>query len=128
MPAGVHMSTAPDATPIRITDDPGAPAFRQVDTDTAFPFRQRELLREVNSRLPDEIVINAFDVLCVRKVRELANRRDLQYETKYGSRQYSRECAEWLLEQFNRNKEFFNQARRDYRAQQTRSSFIAAAG
>lgn len=118
MPAGVHLSTAPDATPIRITDDPGAPAFRQVDTDTAFPIRQRELLGEVNSRLPDDIAINPFDVLCVRKVHELDKNENMQYATKFGSRQYSRACAEWLLEQFNQNSNFFKKARRDYRAQQ----------
>lgn len=118
MPAGVHLSTAPDATPIRITDDPGAPAFRQVDTDTAFPFRQMELLNEVNSRSPDDIVINQYDVLCVRKVHELGEREDLHYARKFGARQYSPACADWFLEQFNQNRSFFKEARRDYRAQQ----------
>src|SRR5437870_3865828 len=38
---------------IRITTDKNAPLFRAVDWDVTHPYRQKELLHEVNARLPE---------------------------------------------------------------------------
>ena len=54
-------------TLIRLTTDPHAPLYGQVDPDQSHPYRQKEVIREVNARL-GEGTVNAFDVLSVRRV------------------------------------------------------------
>src|SRR5207237_3913083 len=57
-------------TLIRLTTDPHAPLYRQVDPDQSHPYRQKEGIAEANARLDGQSV-NAFDVLSVRRVHAI---------------------------------------------------------
>src|SRR5205807_1154885 len=57
-------------TLIRLTTDPHAPLYGQVDPDRSHPYRQKEVISEVNERLGAGTV-NAFDVLSVRRVHQI---------------------------------------------------------
>ena len=104
-------------TLIRLTTDPHAPLYGQVDPDRSHPYRQKEVIREVNARL-DGAVVNAFDVLSVRRVHAISEetRPEFVHVPKFGSPQYSDAFVDWLIGEHERDPEFFTRAKAKYLA------------
>ncbi len=109
LPPEVRQSDSPSAAPIRITDDPAAPAYRAVDPDSTHPFRQKELLAVVRARLPEGMGFNSFDVVSIRHVYGIDDAREYSYKSKFGSRQYSQAFVDWLIAQVEADAEFFEE-------------------
>ena len=84
-------------TLIRLTTDPHAPLYGQVDPDRSHPYRQKEVIREVNARL-DGDGVNAFDVLSVRRVHAISEdtRPEFVHVPKFGASAY---CACCLIQE-----------------------------
>jgi hypothetical protein len=108
-------------TLIRLTTDPHAPLYGQVDPDQSHPYRQKEVITEVNARL-DGRSVNAFDVLSVRRVHAISEetRPEFVHVPKFGSPQYSDAFVDWLVEQDERDPEFFTKAKTGYLATRRR--------
>jgi hypothetical protein len=108
-------------TLIRLTTDPHAPLYGQVDPDQSHPYRQKEVIREVNARLGAETV-NAFDVLSVRRVYAVTEetRPEFVHVPKFGSPQYSDAFVDWLVGETQRDGEFFARAKTKYLATRPR--------
>jgi hypothetical protein len=102
-------------TLIRLTTDPTAPLYGQIDPDLSHPHRQKEVVREVNARL-DGRKVNAFDVLSVRRIHEISEetRPDFVHVPKFGSPQYSDAFVDWLVDQDAKDPQFFAQAKARY--------------
>jgi hypothetical protein len=97
---------------IRITTDPHAPLYRAVDFDVTHPYRQKELIAEANSRLPEERAINAYEFLAVRRTNEIDP--DFVHRPRFGTNQYSQAFVDWLVERIERDPEFIERARARY--------------
>jgi hypothetical protein len=108
-------------TLIRLTTDPHAPLYGQVDPDQSHPYRQKEVIREVNARL-GEGAVNAFDVLSVRRVHAISEetRPEFVHVPKFGSPQYSDAFVDWLVGEQQRDREFFTRAKAAYLATRKR--------
>jgi hypothetical protein len=108
-------------TLIRLTTDPHAPLYGQVDPDQSHPYRQKEVIREVNARL-GEGTVNAFDVLSVRRVHAISEetRAEFVHVPKFGSPQYSDAFVDWLVDEQERDPEFFERAKARYLATRPR--------
>ncbi len=108
-------------TLIRLTTDPHAPLYGQVDPDQSHPYRQKEVIREVNALL-GEGAVNAFDVLSARRAHAISEetRPEFVHVPKFGSPQYSDAFVEWLVAERERDPRFFEEAKSSYLA--TRSS------
>jgi hypothetical protein len=108
-------------TLIRLTTDPHAPLYGQVDPDQSHPYRQKEVIREVNARL-GEGTVNAFDVLSVRRVHAISEgtRPEFVHVPKFGSPQYSDAFVDWLAAEYQREPEFFANAKARYLATRPR--------
>jgi hypothetical protein len=108
-------------TLIRLTTDPHAPLYGQVDPDQSHPYRQKEVIREVNARL-GEGTVNAFDVLSVRRVHAISEdtRPEFVHVPKFGSPQYSDAFVEWLVAERERDPRFFEKAKSSYLATRPR--------
>lgn len=115
LPPDVRHSDSPEAAPIRITDDPAAPAYRVVDPDSTHPFRQKELISEVRKQLPAGSEFNSFDVVSIRHVHSIDDNREFSYKPKFGSRQYSESFVTWLVSQARADLEFFRKVRVKHR-------------
>ncbi len=104
-------------TLIRLTTDPHAPLYGQVDPDQSHPYRQKEVIREVNARL-GEGTVNAFDVLSVRRVHAISEetRPEFVHVPKFGSPQYSDAFVDWLTAEHERDQGFFTKAKTRYLA------------
>jgi hypothetical protein len=108
-------------TLIRLTTDPHAPLYGQVDPDQSHPYRQKEVISEVNARL-GEGAVNAFDVLSVRRVHAISEetRPEFVHVPKFGSPQYSDAFVDWLVTERQRDPRFFEQAKTSYLASRPR--------
>ena len=108
-------------TLIRLTTDPHAPLYGQVDRDQSHPHRQKEVIREVNARL-GEGAVNAFDVLSVRRVHAISEetRPEFVHVPKFGSAQYSDAFVDWLVSERQRDQAFFERAKTTYLATRRR--------
>jgi hypothetical protein len=121
LPRAVYETDSEDASPIRIVEDESAPGYRKIDPDKTHPFRQKELLREVNRLLPEESRINSYDVQAMRRVHGTDSESRFFYKPKFGSPQYSKELAGWIVDQFNEDPHFFEKVReRDSELRQRR--------
>src|SRR5204863_1448495 len=105
------------------TTDPTAPLYGQIDPDLSHPFRQKEVVREVNARL-DGREVNAFDILSVRRIHEISEEAhpDFVHVPKFGSPQYSEAFVDWLVEQDATAPQFFARAKTRYVALRRRRS------
>jgi hypothetical protein len=102
-------------TLIRLTTDPSAPLYGQIDPDLSHPYRQKEVVRELNARL-DGREVNAFDILSVRRMHEISEdtHPDFVHVPKFGSPQYSEAFVAWLVEQDAKDPQFFERAKARY--------------
>ncbi len=116
LPPDVRATTEATATPVRIVDEPGAPTYRLETPDTTHPYRQKEVVQLINERLGDKITINAFDILCVRRVYKIDKTKPQYcYEPKYTSPQYSEDFVNWVVKNYKNDSLFFDKVRKKYK-------------
>src|SRR6476660_1622090 len=96
--------------PVRIVTDPEAPALQPQDVDRLYPWRQKDLLRELNGRLGRRF-LNSYDIQAVRRQHRLDEHPDFVFNLPGAGRRYSPAAAEWMLEQHTCDPEFFHRAR-----------------
>jgi hypothetical protein len=97
---------------IRITTDVHAPLYRAVDFDVTHPYRQKELVEEVNSRLPEEKAINAYEFQAIKRTYDVDP--DFVHLPRFGTNQYSQAFVDWLVERIEGDREFVAHARARY--------------
>lgn len=113
LPSEIRDSDSDEATPIRIVNDPRAQAFRLIDYDKTHPFRQKEVLAALRSRLSDT-TINQFDLQAVRHVHNTDGNPDFAHKPVFGTRQYSAKFIDWVVERVRESSRFFEMARQEY--------------
>jgi hypothetical protein len=111
----VRQSESSEATPIRITKNLAAPEYRLVDPDITHPWRQKEVIAEVNRSVQEAHRINSFHILAVRHLYDVDNDPRFFHKSKFAAPQYSPAFASWLLEQYVSDNSFFEKARDEYR-------------
>lgn len=111
LPGEVRLSGAEGATGVRLVNDSDAPAFKAVRTDLLYPHRQTELLKKVNSMLPEGTRISSHDITCVRRTHGVSEQPNFFYKPQYSSPQYSDAFADWLVEQHRLDPDFFHKSR-----------------
>jgi Putative DNA-binding domain/EC042_2821-lke REase len=101
---------------IQLTSDPDAAVYGRLDPDASHPYRQTEVVKEVNGRLPKGVKINAHDILSVRRTHRIDSNPLFFHQPRFGSPQYSEPFVDWVAEEYARDKEFFASARAHYYA------------
>jgi hypothetical protein len=96
--------------PVRIVTDPEAPALQPQDVDRLYPWRQKDLLRELNSRIGRR-ALNSYDIQAVRRQHHLDERPEFVFNLPGAGRRYSPASADWMMQQFGDDPEFFRRAR-----------------
>jgi hypothetical protein len=97
---------------IRITTDEHAPLYRAVDFDVTHPYRQKELIAEVNSRLPEARAINSYEFQAVKRTYDVDP--DFVHRPRFGTNQYSQAFVDWLVERIEADADFIARARAHY--------------
>jgi hypothetical protein len=103
-------------TLIRLSDDPSAPLYGRLDPDQTHPYRQTEVVAELNRRLPAGVEVTPYDVLSVRRVHDITEptRPEFTHVPKFGSPQYSDAFVDWLVAQHAQDPRFFEKAKARY--------------
>jgi hypothetical protein len=101
---------------IRITTDEHAPLYRAIDFDVTHPYRQKELIEEVNRRLPGNAAINSYDFQSVKRTEGIdqESNPDFVHRPRFGTNQYSEAFVGWLVERIEQDPEFVPAARARY--------------
>lgn len=116
LPPAVRQSRDPMATPIRITTNPTAPEYRLVNPDATHPWRQKELITEINAAVGPDDRINQFDVQCLRHRYNVDDDPRYFHKARFGAPQYSPEFRDWIVEQYNGDHDFFRKTREAYKS------------
>ena len=92
-------------TRVRLTTEPGAPVFGRIAPDETHPHRQKELLREVNKRLPKNRQVTTYDMQAVRSAHEINAHTSPEFchQPRYASQQYSDALVDWIVEQYEKD-------------------------
>jgi hypothetical protein len=114
LPPDVTISNGPGATPIRLTDDPQAPAYLKLDPNKTHPYRRKELVAAVKARLPKGVTINQYDIQAVRKTHAIDGNETYTYHPAFGSPQYSPALVDWIIRRYESDPRFFALARAKY--------------
>jgi hypothetical protein len=110
LPADVQLSGTEEATGVRLVNDESAPAFKTVRTDLLYPYRRKELVAKVNALLGSH-TISGHDVYSVLKEFAIDGNPNFYYKPQYSSPQYSQAFAEWMVEQYRVDQNFFEKSR-----------------
>jgi hypothetical protein len=96
--------------PVRIVSDPAAPALQPQDVDRLYPWRQKDLVQELNRRLGRRL-LNSYDIQAVRRHHRLDEHPEFVFNLPGAGRRYSPAAAEWIMNEYAGNPEFFRSAR-----------------
>ena len=119
-PAGSRFAVLPPegaptgpsgALSMQLTTDPGAPAYYAVPLDKTHPYRQKEVIRDVNLNLAGRRVVNSRDIVCIRRVYSIQNEINYCYTQNFASPRYTQQFVDWIVDQYNSNPAFFDEAR-----------------
>jgi hypothetical protein len=111
LPTEVHLTSGNTATGVRLVNDDDAPAFKAFRTDLLYPYRRKELVARINEQLEGALKITGHDVDCVRRAHGTDRQPNYYYKPQYSSPQYSDAFADWIVEQYEADPDFFNKAR-----------------
>lgn len=113
---GVRLDEASE-TRIRLTNDPTVPAHRLADPNLTHPYRQKEVMEQVNAALNGSVTVSTHDILSVRKVHQTNSKPEFCYRGNFSSPTYSKPFVDWLIVQFRADAQFFEKAKADYKSQ-----------
>ncbi len=97
--------------PMQLTNDPSAQAYYAVPLDHTHPYRQKEVIVEVNNKLTGTKIINSHDIVCIRRVYSVQKNINFCYTQNYASPRYSKHFVDWIAEQYHTNPDFFEDTR-----------------
>jgi len=101
-----------------IVDDPSAPTVQLRALDETHPWRQKELVRELNRRFAGKKRVTTHDIQAIRRAHGVDDRPEFAYRLKYASARYSLQFADWIVAKYESDARFFQDARIEYRASQ----------
>ena len=102
------------AVRVRIVNEPNATGLQKIDYDQSHPYVQKDLIAVVNKRLPAGVKINPYDVLAVRRTRRVESEGNFYHKGAFGPSQYSNAFADWLVDNYTKDQDFFVKARAAY--------------
>jgi hypothetical protein len=102
---------------IRLTTKAEGAAFRVVDNDQLYPYREKELGQRMSEVLGLRVA-SSYAIRMVRKQFAIDENPNYSYKGKFGTRQYSEAFVEWLAERYRADKQFFHNARENARSKQ----------
>jgi Schlafen, AlbA_2 len=99
----------------QLTADPGALKVVPQNASELWPYRQKDLLKEINKRVSPSI--NGHDITCINKELDLLKTHPefLYKPHKLASPQYSDAFVAWVADEFEKDRQFFTRMRANYR-------------
>lgn len=96
---------------VRLVNKPDAMEVPKWDPDRTHPYRQKELVMEVNRALNGARTVTSHDIQCMRRAHGIDSNPNFSHKTRFSPRQYSPALVEWLIEEVGRDREFFGKCK-----------------
>ena len=98
-----------------MSSDPGALRVVPQNAEEVWPYRQKDLLQQVNKRI-NPASINGHDVICINaELDTLKSHPEFAYKPhRLASPQYSEEFINWIVDQHRTEPHFFARMREAY--------------
>lgn len=113
LPSEVQESASPKAIPIRIVEDSNAPEYHIADPNKEWPYRQMDVVPELNKRLNFSTPISPYDIWAVRRIYGTDKQRKFYYKSVGNSSpQFSNAFVDWLEVSCKEDPDFFTKARK----------------
>jgi hypothetical protein len=103
-------STEPGAL-VKFTTDPNAPNLPVGLIDLGWPYRQKEVVAEINEALAGAKTVHGTHILYVRRAYDIESNGEFCYTQMHVSPKYSPGFVAWILDQFKADSEFFEKAK-----------------
>jgi hypothetical protein len=102
---------------VRVVDRSDASAVALIDPSKSHPYVQKTLLNRINDRLDlsKPNLINSYDLLAVRRSLDVESKPNFFYKGVFGPSQYSDAFADWLIQSYVDDNQFFTNARAVYK-------------
>jgi hypothetical protein len=81
------------------------------DIDVQWPFRQKEVVAEVNRLLDGERTVKGYNIQCARKAHDIDADPAFCYRQKHASAKFSGAFVDWLVGQFHADQTFFEKSK-----------------
>jgi hypothetical protein len=104
-------SSGEQTQPVRLVNDPAAPAYRHVSVDETHPFRQKEVVEEFNKATANAKRIVPYHIQCVRQIHKVDENPTFCCRMRHASSRYSTAFVEWLVQNYKDNETFFEDAK-----------------
>ena len=117
----VITNSSPGSGLVRITADPNAPVVRLARLSDGYPYRQNELIKEVNRILSGRASINSHDVQAIKifeSIDEDSSPAYIAKPHKISSAQYSRLLLELIIARFDGDPDYFKVCRTNWTQKQ----------
>jgi Putative DNA-binding domain len=107
----------------KVSAGPGAVQFVPQNAEEIWPYRQKDLLHEVNKELKGAPRVNGHDILCINTHLEILTKHpEFAYKPhKLASPQYNDDYAKWIIAQYRLDPKFFTRMRAEYQKHTARS-------
>jgi len=101
----------------KVSSSPGAVSFVPQNAEELWPYRQKDLLQKINKELKILPQVNGHDILCINThLGVLKTHPEFAYKPyRLSSSQYNDVYAEWIINQYKQDKEFFRRMRTEYK-------------
>jgi hypothetical protein len=99
---------------VRLTSDPNAPLVHLPQLSDGYPYRQGELIDEINRRLDLSVPLNSHDVQAIKNFENITPQDTPEFVSKphdTASPQYSQEMVNLVVERYEGDNEFFKMCR-----------------
>ncbi len=96
---------------VRLVADSDAVGVVLMDPNKTHPYRQKDVVAEVNRRLTGGVQISAHDLLGIRRLYQTDSNRSYRYKPNTGCGQYSEAFIQWIVDQITQTAEFLAQLR-----------------
>lgn len=100
------------AIPVVLVDKPvGGKVVGMLDPNRSHPFRQKDVIEQVNRRLDARARVNQYDIQCIRRVYRIDDQRRYCYRPLHSSAHFSPGFIDWIVKEFEKNESFFKETR-----------------
>jgi hypothetical protein len=120
-PEGATVVVAHSSTTyggVRITSDPNAPAYRLVKLSDGYPFRQSELIKEINKALHAVCTVNTHDIQSIKAHEQIGAESHPNFLSKphlTASYQYSHEFLDFVVGKISADSNYLRDCRATWR-------------
>ncbi len=103
------------AMPVRLVWKGNAKDVPALDINQTHPFRQVDIVRQLNQMKIISRTITSYDIQCLRRWYNTDKKTEMFYKPSFGSGQYSKIFLDWAVKELKKNHSVLESAKAQYK-------------